>query len=188
MDRKVDLRILKTKKNLYEALILLLKEKPFEEIKVSDICEKSLINRSTFYAHYEDKYDLFATFIQDLKENFAEELRTNQEVLNPRQYYIELIRIFLDHVEAKRDLYFSIMIHNKNSIIMDMVYDTLNEELRTRLDILLKSGNTTLPSDIVCNFYLGAVFQVGMVWLRDGSKYTKQDLTNYLEKLIPDKL
>lgn len=188
MNQKTDLRILKTKKSLYEALLLLLKEKPFEEIKVSDICEKSLINRSTFYAHYEDKYDLFATFIQDLKESFATELRANREVLDPKQYYMELIRIFLDHMEAKRDLYFSIMIHNKNSIIMDMVYDTLNEELRSRLDIMLKSGNASVPSDIVCNFYLGAVFQVGMEWLRGGNKYTKQDLTDYLERLIPDKL
>ena len=30
------------------------KDKTFEEIKVSDICKKALINRSTFYSHYND--------------------------------------------------------------------------------------------------------------------------------------
>lgn len=188
MREKVDLRVLKTKKSLYEALVFLLKERPFEEIKVADICEKGFINRSTFYAHYEDKYDLFACFIDDLKETFATELRANKEVLESKQYYMELIRIFLDHVEKRRDLYFSIMIHNKNSIIMDMVYDTLNEEIRRRIDVDLQDNSTLLPSDVVCNFYLGAVFNVGMNWLQNGGKYTKQDLTNYLEKLIPDKL
>ena len=57
MEKKTDLRIIKTKKVIYEALIDLMKEKTFEEIKVSDICNKALINRSTFYAHYEDKYE-----------------------------------------------------------------------------------------------------------------------------------
>lgn len=67
MEKKTDLRIIKTKKVIYEALIDLMKEKTFEEIKVSDICNKALINRSTFYAHYEDKYELLVEFINDLK-------------------------------------------------------------------------------------------------------------------------
>ena len=33
------------KANLYRGLIDLMKDKPFEEIKVSDICNKSMINR-----------------------------------------------------------------------------------------------------------------------------------------------
>ena len=54
--KKQDLRIMKTKKALYQSLIQLMKEKTFEEIRVSDICELALINRSTFYAHFDDKY------------------------------------------------------------------------------------------------------------------------------------
>ena len=53
---KNDLRVIKTKNALFETLTNLMKEKTFEEIKVSDICNKALINRSTFYAHYNDKY------------------------------------------------------------------------------------------------------------------------------------
>ena len=49
MTNKTDLRIIKTNNTLYEALILLLKDKTFEEIKVSDICSKALVNRSTIY-------------------------------------------------------------------------------------------------------------------------------------------
>ena len=42
MAKKVDLRIIKTKKNLYEGLLTLMKERTFEEIKVSDICNAAL--------------------------------------------------------------------------------------------------------------------------------------------------
>ena len=54
MSKKVDLRIIKTKKNLYEGLLSLMKERTFEEIKVSDICNAALTNRSTFYDHFSD--------------------------------------------------------------------------------------------------------------------------------------
>ena len=80
MEKKTDLRIIKTKKVIYEALIDLMKEKTFEEIKVSDICNKALINRSTFYAHYEDKYELLVEFINDLKSNFTNELDKRKHI------------------------------------------------------------------------------------------------------------
>ena len=54
MKEKTDLRVIKTNKILFEALTTLMKEKTFEKIKISDICEVALINRSTFYAHYDD--------------------------------------------------------------------------------------------------------------------------------------
>ena len=55
MKNKTDLRIIKTNNALFNALLELMKEKTFEEIKVSDVCSKALVNRSTFYAHYSDK-------------------------------------------------------------------------------------------------------------------------------------
>ena len=104
MEKKKDLRVIKTKKMIYTALVELMKEKTFEEIKVSDICEKALINRSTFYAHYEDKYELLIDFIKDLKEEFSQKLENNK-ALNIKEYYLELIKIFLNHVEDKKDIY-----------------------------------------------------------------------------------
>ena len=56
MNKKTDLRIVKTKKVLFDTLIKLMRQKNFDKIKISDICDEALINRSTFYAHYEDKY------------------------------------------------------------------------------------------------------------------------------------
>ena len=56
--KKKDLRIIKTQKILYNTLLELLKEQPFEKIKVSNICQRARINRSTFYSHYNDKYEL----------------------------------------------------------------------------------------------------------------------------------
>ena len=97
MEKKKDLRIVRTKKMLHQALIELMKDKTFEEIKVCDICDKAMINRSTFYAHYDDKYELLLDFINTLKSEFAEEMSKYIDNLNTKEYYIKLIGLFLDY-------------------------------------------------------------------------------------------
>ena len=52
VEKKTDRRILKTKRALRESLLYLLKEQPIQKISVSRLCEKSDINRSTFYTYY----------------------------------------------------------------------------------------------------------------------------------------
>lgn len=178
MKEKTDLRIIKTINGLYDALIFLLKEKTFEEIKVSDICKKALINRSTFYAHFQDKYELFASLIDDLKESLNSELKNIENNLSVKEYYIEMIKVFIDHIEGKEDIYRSIMINNKNSIIMDMIYDTINEDINERLN------DSSVPNDIASAYYLGGVVNVGMLWLRNDKNYTKEEMLEYLNKLI----
>ena len=184
MDKKEDLRIVKTRNLIYQTLLELMKEKTFEEIKVSDICSKAMINRSTFYAHYEDKYELLVDFINNLKEELIIELNKNENNLNTREYYIKLIRLFLDHIENKKNIYNSIMINNRNSIMMDILLSVVNDDLLKKI----KSNdiNSKIPSDIIAKFYLGGVMNLGVEWLRDSTKYTKEEIINYLEILIPN--
>ena len=68
---------------------------------------------------------------------------------------------------------------------MDMIYDTLNEDIKKRIEEEQDHITTNIPSDIVAKFYLGAVFNVGMEWMKNHSKYTKQEIIEYLGILLP---
>ena len=184
MDKKQDLRVIKTKNLLYQTLIELMKDKTFEEIKVSDICSKAMINRSTFYAHYEDKYELLVDFINNLKEELIIELNKNENNLNTREYYIKLISLFLDHIENKKNIYNSIMINNRNSIMMDILLSVVNNDVLKRLE--LDDIKTKIPREVIAKFYLGGVINIGVEWINGTGKYTKEDLINYLNILIPE--
>lgn len=48
----------RTDKMIRDAFIALLKQKDFKNITVTEIAQKAMINRQTFYCHYSDKYDL----------------------------------------------------------------------------------------------------------------------------------
>ena len=56
--RKKDLRVVKTERAIYRALIELLQKKELEKITVSELAELAEINKATFYLHYADIYSL----------------------------------------------------------------------------------------------------------------------------------
>jgi AcrR family transcriptional regulator len=184
---KEDLRVTKTKKLLYETLISLMEEKSFEEIKVSDICKKALINRSTFYSHYSDKYELFMELINALKLSLFNSLNTNENNVNTREYFIELINILLNHIDDKKNIYYSILINNRNSIITDIILDVVSKDINSRITNDKISTNN-IPTEIVSKFYLGAVMSIGIEYLESKNKYSKEDMIKYIDKLIPSNI
>ncbi len=62
-----------TADKMNSALITLLENKDFLKISITDICQKAGVNRSTFYAHYDNTYDLLKEVYQGLIKNFLEE-------------------------------------------------------------------------------------------------------------------
>lgn len=66
MEKKADLRVIKTRKGIQEAFLELRAKMPLEKIKVRDLCKLAMINPATFYHHYTD---IFA--LSDEMENAA---------------------------------------------------------------------------------------------------------------------
>ena len=183
---KNDLRAIKTKNSLYNALLELMKEKTFEEIKVSDICNKAPINRATFYSHYKDKYELLSSSINDLKISLTNELNKNNNINSTKEYYIEMIKLFLNHIEEKKDTYLAIAINNRNSILTDIIHDVIDNDIISKLSNLKITNTNKVPNDIIAKFYVGAVENIGIFWIYNLNKYTKEEMINYLTILIPD--
>ena len=61
----VDPRVRRTRSLLQQAFLELFQEKSFSAITVQDIAERATVNRATFYAHFEDKYDLLDSIIRE---------------------------------------------------------------------------------------------------------------------------
>src|SRR5277367_1555370 len=51
----IDLRILRSRRMLMEALGRLLTQKEFADISIQEIADEATLNRATFYLHYSDK-------------------------------------------------------------------------------------------------------------------------------------
>ena len=55
---KPNRQVERTKSWIFDAIMLLIDEKPYNKISVSDICEKAGVARPTFYRNYDDKDDV----------------------------------------------------------------------------------------------------------------------------------
>ena len=54
----MDIRIEKTDRAIEKAFMELRARQPLEKIRIKDLCTLAKVNKSTFYAHYEDIYEL----------------------------------------------------------------------------------------------------------------------------------
>ena len=72
LDGVEDLRVRRTRKLLQQALIEGTVEKGFAALTVRDITRRAMVNRSTFYRHYLDKYDLLEQHLNEIYEVLEE--------------------------------------------------------------------------------------------------------------------
>ena len=62
---KPNRQVERTKSWIFEAVMLLMDEKPYEKITVSDIADKAGIARPTFYRYYNDKDDVIFEYLMN---------------------------------------------------------------------------------------------------------------------------
>ena len=78
---------LRSKRLIREALITMMRSKPFEKITITDIVRTADINRGTFYAHFRDIGEVLDSIkemaLSDVKEAFSG-LSPDMVLANPR--------------------------------------------------------------------------------------------------------
>lgn len=173
---KTDLRVRRTRKLLWEALLSLLESRPFESLSVQEICDKAMVHRTTFYKHFEDKYHLLSYGLEETKGFFKD--KTHEErILHPMQMIEALghLRHFqkLMNAEQERPSLGCILQQNaENSLIQDL----LQEEK--------KGSKFPVPVEIIAAFYSGALASLFGWWLRNESRATAEEMDRYLSLLI----
>ena len=69
-------------------------KKPVSKITVREICERAQINRSTFYAHYMDVYDLFEKVESQMAQMFQENFRSFEKSGESWDFLLAMERVF----------------------------------------------------------------------------------------------
>jgi len=119
----MDLRVIKTRKRIREAFLELRAAEPLEKIKVTRLCELAVINKTTFYKHYQDIYAL------------SEEVE-NEAILSIIESFDHLNSLFTDPGGFFKGLYFAFISHKE--LILTI--------FSGRMDILISKVETQLVS------------------------------------------
>ncbi len=63
-----------SKHNLQEAILILMKEKPFDKITITELCKKAGVSRMAFYKNYHDTEELLLDIFIDGNTEMIEEI------------------------------------------------------------------------------------------------------------------
>ncbi len=94
-----DRRVRRTRGLLHEALFGLIGEKDYDRISVSEVLQRANVGRSTFYMHFRDKDDLFASAIQETIESMR---AADPASGNPVGPIMGFSRAVFEHIDSNR--------------------------------------------------------------------------------------
>lgn len=84
----MDLRVIKTKKSIRDAFVELRKKYSIDEIKVNTLCEKAMVNKTTFYNHYQDIYELSEELEKEVIDSFLNSFKDIDLMLTDTERFI----------------------------------------------------------------------------------------------------
>ena len=183
---QTDLRIQRTHKFLQEAMIELITEKGFDAITVGDIAERAMINRATFYRHYQDKYDLMAKIFEETANHLVEQMKPFHKEPGQKEAETPLIWIqFFEHVAEHAKLYRAMLGKNGSSWFAARMREhtiTLMLEQERRWEHQVESRHQidpampkTLPVLQLSHVLIGTI----VWWLESEKSYTPRQMATW---------
>lgn len=102
----MDIRIEKTDRAIEKAFMELRARQPLEKIRIKDLCTLAKVNKSTFYAHYEDIYELSSRLENKLIHVILDSVpNVGLTAAHTEQLTRELFHAFVQNQEAVNILF-----------------------------------------------------------------------------------
>lgn len=185
MEEKIDLRIQKTHRALLGALRELLSEKSFDEISVSELCDRAQTRRATFYKHFADKTELLAYMIQELQQEYNTRTETALNGADPGAGLVQIFRYLLDFLDENRGMVRTILNSNGKNVVLDVLGEQLERDLKSHFRAAARAGSGLRQDpELLAVTYSGAVIHCAQWWLTRGSRLTKDQVVQQFAQLV----
>ena len=160
INKKVDRRVKLTILILQNALIEAMQKNHISKISVKMLCEMADINRSTFYAHYKDPYDLLEHTYVEVIENIKKHLE-RQQYNEKKPISFQTMVGILEYVRENADLFKALLSTNCDiDIQRKIMYVVMNYHPYEELDERTKA--------YLSAFGLNGCVSILQLWLKDG--------------------
>lgn len=198
MEEKVDLRIIRTRKALFDAFLELLQQERFDSITVNVLCEKAMVRRATFYKHFADKYDFFAAFVRHISEEFCakgllqmQEERLakkgrEEETLTPPMEYCFLMAVnFFEFLHEHEKIIGNVMESSAFYLLLDIITEEMSRGFFLEFSDYAKEGKAVSVSPaIVSSFVIGGLVQICKNWAKNPSWEEVDELVGDIRALL----
>ena len=163
MSVKTDLRVIKSRKAIKEAFLQLMEEKGYANVTITDIASKAVINRKTFYMHYETKENLYNEITDELLEDITPPIVSEGiHSLKGKEQRSAVTHLLLK-IKENKDVFEILINDNTNQMFISKLKTRLINELFFRSHIDLKDKDTLFTFDLLSEAYF-SIFKIIIQW------------------------
>ena len=169
---RMDLRIKKTYRALFDAFTELLEEHRFEDLTVAMLCERAMIRRTTFYKHFRDKNDYFAFYIDELMAGLpqnradAEGTESSEDVQALRH---EVLDDAMNMILAHEQLMDNLLASSMSGMLTGMICDRIARSIRERvMSSLAEDALAPVSLETTSEFVAGGIIRLFTIWWESG--------------------
>lgn len=163
------------KEYLFTALIKLMDQKDFKDIKITEIAKKAGVSRMTYYRTYSSKEDIMIQYMEDQSRHIILLLEEHPEY-HTEEIYCLFYSYFKEQAHLMTYLYkaglLNEVIHRLTSFVTQ-TYERSNSHL---LDKSQKSYEI--------NFISGGLFLLLKHWIESGLKETPEEMARMTMKIL----
>lgn len=172
-----DRRVRRTRRALREALITLIVEHGYEKVTVQDVLDRADVGRSTFYAHYRDKDDLFVACFDDLRAGLERDLAATAG--GHRHDPGRPLGVLFEHAYHNRPVY---------QALCGRSGSTAGTRHLHRLMLGVLSDHLTpvglgLPVEVVTEYLAGAMLGVLVWWVRHDFPQAPEQIAGMVQSM-----
>lgn len=180
MTNKEDLRIIRTRKLLSNTLLDMMEEESIEKISVIDLCNRAMVNRATFYAHFEDKYHLLAFALEELKDELYEKFTKETKLTTPIETISSLMMMAIDFFFDKHNHIANIIRNNRNGKVVSTIQDSIAHSIKYQLSKYKDSYEIKLPLQVLSSFVAGGMVSTALWCIDNPGKYSQEEFLSYV--------
>lgn len=175
-----DVRARRTRDALAWALIDLMRHQSYDDISVQDICAHAGIGRSTFYAHFADKDEMFVRHIALFGDMMGSRLRWDTAT-NRYQFNVKFL---LDHVDEMRAVYDSLARSRKIELITKVWQNKFAEGFERCIIGSRNGASQPMPAALLAQHLAGTIINLLKWWLDHHQPMTAAELDEQFHRMI----
>ena len=181
MEKKVDRRVIKTRRQLKKGLAALMKEKSVNQSTVKELVEEVDINRSTFYLHFKDIQDL----LREIEENMEAQIKRAIEehpIVSGNENAFYFIEDMFRVLDEEREISKALIGPNGDMGFIHRIERIIKENSRGTLEKMFPGKKEDLKYFYA--FCLSGCLGLVKVWLNEGEEKSPEEMAQMTFSMI----
>lgn len=168
-----------------KALIEMMEEMPFEDIKVKELCDRAMIRKSTFYKHFADKFELLALIVKETINDFNERIRRDSPTDDPVAFYNKMLDYVFEFAKANQKLIRSAIRSDSLVLLLNIMSQQVMPDICQKLRQVQARGHRMPASpEVMATFFAGGISESLRSWFTSGKKCSEEDIKKQLSDIM----